>query len=443
VNYTAPYGFLPHGFRFHWRPDMLRLEVASDALVALGFFTIAALVVWLARRSSRWSREREALLARYEREHLIAKTLQDASLPHLPDRIGTLDISLMYTPATGELDIGGDWYDAFRMPSGDILLSIGDITGTGLHASVVMAKVRQAIRIAAQLHVTPSAILDAADRSLRNECPDWIATAFVGVYDELDGVLHYASAGHPRPLLRLPDGAIDELSDGGLPLGLGIREEAWQLRLRSIPAGSLLLLYTDGLTESTHDYAVGERRLNEALTRGAVVTATNPARALHDCVLPDGNRDDVAILAVRFGCASAMTRWIFDWTDPDAAYRARTGLLDLLRERGASPEDIFMAETTYSELLGNIVSARTTIDVRLEWEKSNAVIHVLDEGPRDAFAPHPPCDLLAESGRGLFIISEFAESVSVVRRANGGSHARAMLHPFTQTGALALSGLFR
>lgn len=500
-------GFMPHGMCFLWRPDVLMLHILSDALIALAYFSIPALlllfvrkrpdlpftpvfwmfslfivscglthvfdivVIWqpvywlqgavkaltatasiataitlvplmpralglrspaeLERLNARLQQSLEATehaLLRYEREHYIATTLQDASLGTVPARVGSLEVSAVYHPGVGDLEIGGDWYDLFALPDGRVIASIGDVTGKGLGASVIMAKVRQAIRVAAQVQVEPGPILDAADRALRLEYPEAIVTAFVAIIDDTEGLAVYANAGHPPPLLRVPDGTIHPLVAPGLPLGLRMREATPSASVSLVP-GALLLLYTDGLTEATHDYAEGERRLQRAIEDPRVAAAADPAGAIHDAVLVEGVRDDVAILAIRVGASPGRVhRWTFDVADERAARTVRDAMVHRLRERSGSDDDFFAVEMIYGELIGN--AARHSpgdVDVRLDERESGPVLHVLDRGPGFQHVSRLPADTFAESGRGLYIIEQLAPEFTIVRRPGGGSHARVVL----------------
>jgi sigma-B regulation protein RsbU (phosphoserine phosphatase) len=148
------------------------------------------------------------------------------------------------------------------------------------------------------LQADPSAMLDAVDRALRVEHPDAIVTAFVGVIEPGERRITYASAGHPPPLLRTESGEITELATVGLPLGL--RGPGSRTTTQPCGPGSFLLLYTDGLTESTRDILEGERRVREALRDVRLVRSSEAARALHDAILKDGAHDDVALLGLSF-----------------------------------------------------------------------------------------------------------------------------------------------
>ncbi len=373
--------------------------------------------------------ERDGLLERYEREHHIARTLQSASIGDIPATLGMLALSAVYLPGSSDLEIGGDWYDAFSLPDGRIVVSIGDVAGSGLNASIVMAKMRQAIRVAAQVRIVPGDILDAADRALKLEYPDRVVTAFVGIIDEIDRVLTFASAGHPAPLLRERDGSIAELRSDGLPLGLRQREEARQSATVALSPGALLVLYTDGLTEATRDYAEGERRLADALADPNVALAAEPAKRLHEVILRDGSRDDVAILTVRMGALrNDGARWVFESSDQRAASAARAEVIALLDERGADADERFTAELVFGELIGNVARhAPGNVQIFLDGTPHTPVLHVLDHGPGFQRLPGLPLDELSESGRGLYIVQQITTDFTISRRSRGGSHARAAI----------------
>jgi anti-sigma regulatory factor (Ser/Thr protein kinase) len=375
--------------------------------------------------------EAAALLRRYEREHYIATTFQSASLADIPSALGPLSLSAVYRPGVGDLEIGGDWYDAFRLPDGRTIVSIGDVTGKGLSASIVMAKVRQAIRVAAQVQVAPGAILDAADRALTLEYPNAVVTAFVGVFDDIESVLVYANAGHPSPLVRDAAGTITELRAEGLPLGmrLGSGVPRGEDRHIALESGTMVVLYTDGLIESTHDYGEGERRLREALAEPGLFESNDPAQRLHDRVLHDGIRDDVAILVACFSThAIDIEQWEFEITDRDAAMAVRQAIVERLVARGATSNDTFETELIYGELIGNVARyAGERADVRLDWQTGAPVLHVLDRGPGFEYIPGLPANIFSETGRGLFIVEHVTRDFTITRRVGGGSHVRAVL----------------
>lgn len=383
-------------------------------------------------------RLRDSLVA-YEREHAIATSLQHAALPAaLPDIPG-FQFDAFYESAQDEANIGGDWYDAVCLNDGRILISVGDVAGSGLEAAVTMAAMRQAIRAVAQVYADPLTMLDAADRTLKEQHPGSMVTAFVGVVDPVTHSMKYASAGHPPPLLREPDGTITMLRAQSLPLGLRLRDDRSEAVARVAP-GSLAVFYTDGLSESTRDVFDGERRLCAALEDPLVRNSDHPATAIKEAVFAGASAvDDVAVLAMRVGSADrlgAMRRWYFESADEYSAIAVRRQVVEELHLRGASADALFSSELIFGELLGNVVRyAPGPVEVVLNFASKSPVLHVLDAGRGFTLIPRLPTDLLSERGRGLFLIWTLGEDFNVDTRPEGGAHARVVLPMFRRNGA--------
>ena len=374
----------------------------------------------------------EALRTQLELEHRASTAFQEAALPEKLPSIPGLTFGAVYEPAGTEALVGGDWFDAFRLPDGRVVLSVGDVMGSGLPAAVTMAAVRQAIRGAAHVHADPAIVLDAADLALRSEQPDRIVTAFVGVLDPLTLTLSFASAGHPPPFVRQPDGTVVELRAFDLPLGLRDERNRDPSRNASIVLKdrSLLVLYTDGLTEATRDALEGERLLQEALAMPEVYKAPDPA-ALLRTKLPAAGNDDVAILTVRIEADEDLyreTRWEFAADDVTTAMNTRRAIGAILERFGSTSAEASDAELIFGELLGNVVRHTDgTVEAALDLTGDAPVIHVLDRGPGFTFHARLPNDRMSETGRGLYIATMLASDVTVTCRADGGSHARAVL----------------
>ena len=238
----------------------------------------------------------------YEREHRVAVTLQRAMLPAVLPHAEGLTFDAVYFPGATEAEIGGDWYDAIALGDGRVVVSIGDVTGRGLTAAVIMGRIRQAIETLAMYESDPVRLLDAADGVLRRAHPDAIVTALVGVVDPAARTMTYATAGHPTPIVRAPDGTIGQLFGRGLPLGLRDSSPEPAITVALAPS-SLVVFFTDGLVESTRDIQEGERRVFAALADDEVATGRAPAAALVARVLDGGVRDDVAVLTFRLADA--------------------------------------------------------------------------------------------------------------------------------------------
>ena len=144
----------------------------------------------------------------YEREHRVASTLQHALLPARLPAHPRIDLSFAYRPAERESRIGGDWYDAFVISDGHIAISIGDVAGHGLEASVAMNEARQALRLSALERLSPAQTLRRANAALMLDPEHPLITAIYGVIDVERSTFRYSCAGHPPPAVMpaLPDG---------------------------------------------------------------------------------------------------------------------------------------------------------------------------------------------------------------------------------------------
>jgi anti-sigma regulatory factor (Ser/Thr protein kinase) len=293
-----------------------------------------------------------------------------------------------------------------------------------------MGVVRQIMRGIAQLHAEPALMLDASDRALRQEYPEVLVTAWVGILDLVSQTLTYASAGHPSPLLLQTDGSVRDLDHLTLPIGLrqGHQGHASTVLLES---GCALWLYTDGLIESKHDIVEGTRVLEATARDSRMRTVAEPAAMIRRLVIPDGSPDDVAILVVKTDFAESeryISRSTFDSSDADAACAARRTFASGLSSKNFSPVDIANAEVVFGELCGNIKRyAPGVIDVIVDNSGEQSVLHVLDRGVGFRHLSRLPSDPLSEEGRGLFIIAAMTTEFTVGQRAGGGSHARAVL----------------
>ncbi|MFF0156283.1 PP2C family protein-serine/threonine phosphatase [Streptomyces sp. NPDC005263] len=202
---------------------------------------------------------------RFEHNRDIAETLQRALLTDLPTTSG-LSLAARYLPATHGLNIGGDWYDAFRQPDGSLITVIGDVTGHGLHAAVMMSQLRTALRAYAVDGGSPGQLLTRLHTFLHHLQPDLYATAVIARFRPDDPTLTWAAAGHPPPVLRTPDGQVHTLdAKPGAMLGIPLRQVIADHTAPLVP-GSTLALYTDGLVERrAQGIDPGIERLAEAL----------------------------------------------------------------------------------------------------------------------------------------------------------------------------------
>jgi PAS domain S-box-containing protein len=360
-----------------------------------------------------------------ERERRIATTFQQASLPALIPKPPGLHFDAVYSAAGEREEVGGDWYDAIDLDDGSVVVSVGDVTGQGLEAAIIMSKVRHALGVVPRHEPDPARMLDSTGWFLHKRYPEAIVTAFVGVISPDRRTIRYASAGHPYPILRRNDQLI-ELESSGLPLGLrplSTHEPSSTMRMQD---GDLLVLYTDGLTEWGRDWEIGERRLRDVLSTDALLHSSHPARMIQRACIPSRAHDDVAILTVRFGPGP---HWVFNAEDARAAENARLQFVAYLRERTSDRSLIENSELVFGELIGNVVRhAPGPVEVELDWNNGRPVLHVIDAGPPFT-VPHSLPDALSESGRGLYIVQMVSKELSVERIDDVGNHVQVLLTP--------------
>lgn len=359
----------------------------------------------------------------FEREHRVALTFQNAALPDtLPKRQG-VDIDAHYVAGRNEARVGGDWYDVELLPDGRVLLSIGDVSGSGLDAAVVMSMMRYSIRSVAHVYADPGTILEAAQRATERRLGEHFITAFVGVVDPVLGRLTYANAGHVRPLLLL-DHSLVEITSEGMPIGVGL-DQRWESTMMRLPGHATIVLYTDGLIEGSGAFLPGEEALHEHLL-SRKFRQHPTARAVYESMLPDGARDDVAILLAHISLEDAAERTIrlpLNLETPREATKARDRICDALVQAGLlEGEALENARLIVGELTANVVRhapgrALAVID---RWNEY-PVFHLVDNGGGFRYSNRLP-PIFSENGRGLFIASAFARRLEVLPDIDGGSH---------------------
>ncbi|MFJ9566338.1 PP2C family protein-serine/threonine phosphatase [Streptomyces fuscichromogenes] len=232
---------------------------------------------------------------RYEQHRDTAEALQRAQLTALP-RTDGVRLAARYLPATRGLNIGGDWYDAFPQPDGSLLTVVGDVTGHGLRAAVIMGQLRTALRAYAVEDDSPARILTRLHRMLCHQQPNLYATAVIARFRPGDPHVVWAAAGHPPALARTPGGTVRVLDTRpGVMLGVPLPFE-YEDHTAELPPGSTLVLYTDGLVERrAHGIDPGIETLGRAVAALGAAELEDLdacAEALLRPLLRDSERDD-------------------------------------------------------------------------------------------------------------------------------------------------------
>jgi predicted ester cyclase len=188
---------------------------------------------------------------RIEQELRLARSIQQASLPEEVPSLEGWQIAPYYQPAR---EVGGDFYDFLELKDGRLGLVVGDATGKGVPAALVMASARSMLRAVAQAsNYSPGDVLGRVNDSLFTDIPpNMFVTCFYAILDPKSATLSYANAGHDLPYLRRGgDGDAEELRARGMPLGL-MPGMSYEEKETILQPGEAALFYSDGLVEA-HD----------------------------------------------------------------------------------------------------------------------------------------------------------------------------------------------
>ncbi|MFG2989453.1 amino acid permease [Streptomyces sp. NPDC048257] len=356
------------------------------------------------------------------REHSAALKLQRSLLPRKLAPQTAVEAASRYVPADSRSGVGGDWFDLVPLSSTRVALVVGNVRGHGLHAAAAMGLLRTSVRVLARMDLPPDEVLSHLDDVARQTSSEWAGelggdrtrsdpdagvapvTCLYAVYDPVSGRCTMARAGSWPPAVVAAD--TGEVSFPDLPPGpaLGLGGQTFQSIELQLPPGSLIALFTDGLTHTVgHDPDVALGRLAETLAQHG-----RPLEQLCDLalarLLPGPVDDDVAVLLVRTRMLDEQH--VADWeleSDPAMVGVARAAVARQLQAWGL--EDFsFVTELIVSELVTNAIRYTDgPVHVRLIRDE-NLICEVSDTGHTSPHLRHAATD--EEGGRGLFLIAQ-------------------------------------
>ncbi|MGR6318499.1 SpoIIE family protein phosphatase [Micromonospora soli] len=378
-----------------------------------------------------WSPAERALLAasaeligqaaerarRFETQHGTAQLLQRSMLPEqLPD-LPRLRIAARYDPGVDGNAAGGDFYDAFVLPTGALGVVLGDVAGHDVQAAARMGQVRAALRALALTDPRPDAVLAGLDRlvaslGVEGGTQELFVTVVFGVIESDREWITLASAGHPAPLIRRapadgPPTAEYVAVPPGPPLGLGCRPRTTTVPFRP---GDTLLLFSDGVVERRwQDLAAGLAGLGAAVTEAS----SGDPRALcavATAAVPGATEDDVAVLAVEHAVRPSRSASMEVPAEPTAPSRVRHWMTAQLTEWQVPEGVIGAAVLCTSELTTNaLLHAGTAARVEIDLSAERLLVSVADSGTRGQVT-RARTDTLSSRGRGLGLIEELSDA---------------------------------
>ncbi|MET8403792.1 SpoIIE family protein phosphatase [Streptomyces sp900116325] len=384
--FTTPYG------------SFIRFNNADD-IVTAGLLLVVGLAV-------------SQLARRYSREHAVATTLQRSLLPRVLPDTSAARVACRYVPA--EAEVGGDWFDVIPLPGFRTALVVGDVVGHGLRSAVIMGRLRTAVLNFSTLDLPPDELLARLDdvvnqmdaEASAGQDVNVMATCLYAIYDPISRSCTMARAGHFPPAIVHPDGRVEIVDlPAGPPLGLGgLRFQAVE---RSLPEDTQLVLYTDGLIHNRYrDIGSGLKLLCDTLS-GVGLDPEKTCEMILEKVLPARSVDDAALLVAR--TRACPRDRIAEWdipAVPASVPTLRTEVLAKLAEWNLE-ETAFATELILGELVTNAIRYGAP-PVHLRLLRDTTLVMEVSDG--SSTSPHLRYATdMDEGGRGIFLVSQFAE----------------------------------
>ena len=359
----------------------------------------------------------------FERERRIAQELQRSLLPKRLPEVAGIGLGARYEPGENGTAVGGDWYDAVALPSGQIAIAIGDVVGRGIEAASTMGQMRSALRAILMQADGTGTMADRLNRFTLTLGSDEaiMTTVVLGILEPGTGTLRFTNAGHPPPLLMGPDGRAQFLSEPPSPPMGVLTTPRYTQHERVLAPGSTLVLYTDGLIEDPAEVLdIGLERLRVAAEATGTEAGADDTceRLLEQLTSAATQSDDVTLLVVRLSETLGAEIALEVSNESGGLYAMRQTLRRWLVERGADEdetEDVIMA---CNEACENAVEhgyrfGHDLFDVEFSDAGGELSVCVRDRGTWREPQATP------DRGRGLPLMRKLMDDVEVQPRAGG------------------------
>ncbi len=245
--------------------------------------------------------EQEKSLFRVQEEMRLASSIQLDLLPKSAPVIGGYEIAARTIPAKS---VGGDFFDFIQLPNGRLGISLGDVSGKGMPAALLMAHIQANVRSQAKMHTTPqNSIAGMNELVCQSISEGKFATLFYGILDPIQNCITYCNAGQDFPLL-FSGSACEALKCGGIPVGM-FSPFAYEEAVVELKTGDILLIYSDGIAEAwnTADEPFGEEKIKTVIVKhreksaNAIIDHLIKDVENHAATMPQA--DDMTIVVVK------------------------------------------------------------------------------------------------------------------------------------------------
>lgn len=252
------------------------------------------------------ARQHEEILEKrkLEEELSIAKRIQQSFLPRKKPQLYGFDISGVNIPSE---EVGGDYYDFIPIIENQVGIAIGDVSGKGIPAALIMASFRASLIAEIRNNYAIRSIMFKVNNLLfESTASDIYVTAVYGVLDTKNRILTFANAGHNAPILRHASGEMEYLTEGGVALGM-FENLKYEERPLGLSPGDIIVFYTDGVTEAKNEKEeeFGTRRLKQVINDSHQLNASriqeNIYRAVKDFTGSLHQADDLTMIVIKVG----------------------------------------------------------------------------------------------------------------------------------------------
>jgi PAS domain S-box-containing protein len=322
----------------------------------------------------------------FRQQRTVAETLQHSLLPERLPQHPAISVAARYVPGSKGVNVGGDWYDVFDLPSGRVGLAIGDVVGRGVEAAALMGQVRNVMRAYAFDSNEPSAVVEQVNAWLRHHHPAArMVTALYAILDLAAGSLRFTSAGHLPPLVLDAGGARYVEEGRGVPLGVTRRARYSEATI-SLRPDTRILLYTDGLVDRR------DLSLDDAMKQLSTLAAGMDGRPLNEMLdnilvgfLNGGVEDDVAVLGLRLAPLQNESLMLLLPAEPESLAHVRVAVREWLKGAALPSEAVPDVITAVGEAASNVVThaygiAKGEMEIEGRRTPTELVITVRDFG---------------------------------------------------------------
>ncbi len=272
--------------------EIVTLSVILSVIIAVGFFLFRPMVI-------RIQKETNELVEAYGHQQRIASTLQENLVPDSIPQPEDMEIGIFYQSATKDAEVGGDFYDVFKVHGNKWGIAVGDVAGHGIDAATETARVKYILRDRAYSGDPPDRVLYRINEALYKQHPERFTALIYCVYDSSTKILKIANAGNPYPYLLSDDRFLE---DTGLLLSVE-RKQDYPLETLQMKDGELLIMYTDGLTEVRKgNDEFGKERVGEFIKKNKDL----PLERLLESLIEEARRfsndnltDDILVVGLR------------------------------------------------------------------------------------------------------------------------------------------------